>query len=115
MAPRHLRTHHGLHTAGPPVGLEVLRGQERLLMAVREDLERTHGKRTPPYFPWVPYRGMLQDVEVKRTTTDGSGIILTPNEVDHAKTYPEVALFVPADIAVIRTAQGVFGYPVADL
>lgn len=41
-------------------------------------------------------------VEVKGTASDGSTILLTPNEVDHARNqYPNVDLFIVANINVI--------------
>lgn len=43
-------------------------------------------------------------VEVKGTTGDGSQILLTPNEVSHARDhYPNVALFI---VSEIRLASG---------
>lgn len=45
--------------------------------------------------------GKILHVEVKGTTSDGSQIILTRNEVEHARNYyPGVALFVLAHIQV---------------
>ena len=41
-------------------------------------------------------------VEVKGTTTDGAEVILTPNEVAHAREYGRVALFVVSGINLIR-------------
>lgn len=41
-------------------------------------------------------------IEVKGTAGDGSAIILTANEVDHARAhYPHVELFIVSDILVI--------------
>ena len=38
---------------------------------------------------------------MKGTAGDGSEILLTPNEVEHARAfYPSVALFIVADVAV---------------
>ena len=45
-------------------------------------------------------------VEVKGTITAGNDVLLTPNEVVHARTYPHVALFVVVDIVVERDADG---------
>jgi hypothetical protein len=46
-------------------------------------------------------------VEVKGTTTDGAEILLTPNEVAHARLqYPHVALFVVSQIALAQDATG---------
>lgn len=42
----------------------------------------------------------LWHVEVKGTTGDGSEVILTPNEVAHARSYPFVALYVVSGIQV---------------
>lgn len=39
-------------------------------------------------------------VEVKGTTGDADEVLLTPNEVAHAKTYPHVALFIVGNITV---------------
>jgi hypothetical protein len=58
-------------------------------------------------FDLVCYRGLVEThVEVKGTTTTGTEIILTPNEVNHARTYPHVTLFILADIEVTRDAVG---------
>lgn len=45
-------------------------------------------------------------VEVKGTTTPGRAVLLTPNEVDHARAYPNIALFVLADVVVERNDRG---------
>jgi Domain of unknown function (DUF3883) len=50
--------------------------------------------------------GVEKHVEVKGTTTSGSAVVLTRNEVEHARSYPDVALFVLADIVVERTEEG---------
>jgi hypothetical protein len=50
--------------------------------------------------------GAEKHVEVKGTTTEGVEVILTPNEVAHARDHPEVALFVLARISVERTDDG---------
>ena len=39
-------------------------------------------------------------IEVKGTTGDSSEVLLTPNEVAHARTYPFVALFIVSNITV---------------
>jgi hypothetical protein len=44
--------------------------------------------------------GIEWHVEVKGTSTDGNSVLLTPNEVKHARTYPYVALFVLSNIEV---------------
>lgn len=46
--------------------------------------------------------GEVKHVEVKGTTTDGTEVILTPNEVRHARGYPNTALFVLSNIIVER-------------
>jgi hypothetical protein len=46
-------------------------------------------------------------IEVKGTTTDGTEVILTPNEVVHASTHLHVALFVLSNIKVERNPDGV--------
>ncbi|MHB8597161.1 MAG: protein NO VEIN domain-containing protein [Ktedonobacteraceae bacterium] len=46
-------------------------------------------------------------VEVKGTTSDGQQILLTRNEVEHARyRYPHVALFVLANIKIEKTSTG---------
>jgi hypothetical protein len=45
-------------------------------------------------------------VEVKGTTTDGAEVILTPNEVKHARNNPCTALFVVSNITVERHEDG---------
>jgi hypothetical protein len=46
-------------------------------------------------------------VEVKGTTGDGAQVLLTPNEVEHARAhYPAVALFVVAHIVTDEVASG---------
>ncbi|HVB23639.1 MAG TPA: DUF3883 domain-containing protein [Ktedonobacteraceae bacterium] len=47
-------------------------------------------------------------VEVKGTTLDGQQILLTRNEVEHARyRYPKVALFVLANIKIEQTSTGI--------
>jgi hypothetical protein len=41
---------------------------------------------------------------VKGTTTDGVEVILTPNEVEHAREYPHTALFILSNIGIERAA-----------
>ena len=48
----------------------------------------------------------IKHVEVKGTTTDGAEVILTPNEVRHAREYPCTALFVLSNITVERADDG---------
>jgi hypothetical protein len=43
-------------------------------------------------------------VEVKGTTSSGSEILLTPNEVRHAQHYPNIALFIVAGIQLTESA-----------
>ena len=45
-------------------------------------------------------------VEVKATTSLGQEVLLTPNEVKHARTYPEVALAIVHSITVRQTDGG---------
>jgi hypothetical protein len=45
-------------------------------------------------------------VEVKGTTTDGTEVILTPNEVEHARSYPHTALFILSNIALELAEDG---------
>jgi len=45
-------------------------------------------------------------VEVKGTTTDGAEVLLTPNEVAHARSHPDVALFVVIRIHIERHDDG---------
>ena len=55
-------------------------------------------------------RGETFDVEVKGTTTSGGAILLTRNEVEHARrSYPRIVLFVVSGISV----DTVSGKPVA--
>jgi len=48
----------------------------------------------------------IRYVEVKGTTTDGAEVILTPNEVAHARENPCAALFVVSNITVERAEDG---------
>ena len=48
----------------------------------------------------------VKHVEVKGTTTDGAEVILTPNEVRHARENPCIALFVVSNITVERAEDG---------
>jgi hypothetical protein len=44
---------------------------------------------------------------VKGTTSIGERVLLTPNEVAHARTnYPGIALFILADVTVTKGAGG---------
>lgn len=53
----------------------------------------------------VDINGTIWHVEVKGTTGDPVGVILTPNEVVHARAYKHVALFVVSNIDV-RVGSG---------
>jgi hypothetical protein len=48
----------------------------------------------------------VKHVEVKGTTTNGAEVILTPNEVRHAREYPYTALFILSNIAIERANDG---------
>jgi hypothetical protein len=49
-------------------------------------------------------------VEVKGTTSNGSAILLTRNEVEHARaTYPHVALYIVADLQVGAESSAISG------
>ena len=48
----------------------------------------------------------VKHVEVKGTTTDGAEVILTPNEVRHAREHPRTALFVLSNITIERAEDG---------
>jgi len=50
--------------------------------------------------------GQQVHVEVKGTTTDGESVLLSPNEVQHARKCPHVALFVVSNIGVTRDEEG---------
>lgn len=50
--------------------------------------------------------GMEKHVEVKGTRSDGMQVLLTPNEVTHAREYPDVALFIVYGVEVDRTEDG---------
>ena len=68
------------------------------------DVEDVHGTES---YDLICRRGdKVKHVEVKGTTTDGAEVILTPNEVKHAREYPWTALFVVSDITVGRTEDG---------
>ena len=60
------------------------------------DVEDVHGTES---YDLICRRGdEVKHVEVKGTTTDGSEVILTPNEVRHAQENPSTALFVVSNI-----------------
>ena len=68
------------------------------------DVEDVHGTES---YDLVCRRGdEVRHVEVKGTTTDGAEVILTPNEVRHARENPCTALFVVSNIMVERAEDG---------
>lgn len=68
------------------------------------DVEDVHG--TKSYDLICRRGGQVTHVEVKGTTTDGVEVILTPNEVKHARENPGTALFVLSNITVERAEDG---------
>jgi hypothetical protein len=68
------------------------------------DVEDVHGSES--YDLICRRDGAIKHVEVKGTVTDGSEVILTPNEVRHAREYPDTALFVLSNIIIGRAADG---------
>lgn len=64
------------------------------------DVEDVHG--TESYDLICRRSGEVKHVEVKGTTTDGTEVILTPNEVRHAREYPGTALFILSSITLER-------------
>jgi Protein NO VEIN, C-terminal len=68
------------------------------------DVEDVHGTES---YDLICRRGdEVRHVEVKGTVTDGTEVILTPNEVRHARENPYTALFVLSNITVERTEDG---------
>ncbi len=68
------------------------------------DVEDVHGTES---YDLVCRRGdEVKHVEVKGTTTDGAEVILTPNEVRHAREHLYTALFVVSNITVERAEDG---------
>jgi hypothetical protein len=68
------------------------------------DVEDVHGTKS---YDLICRRGdEIKHVEVKGTTTDGAEVILTPNEVRHAREHLCTALFVVSDITVERAEDG---------
>jgi hypothetical protein len=59
-----------------------------------------------PYDYVVIIDGEEWRVEVKGTQTNGEGILLTPREVQHARTFTRKALFVVSDLVVDSTKNG---------
>jgi hypothetical protein len=68
------------------------------------DVEDVHGRES---YDLLCRRGDQEmRVEVKGTTTAGTEVILTPNEVDHARSYAHTALFILSNIALRKTDDG---------
>jgi predicted RNA-binding protein with PUA-like domain len=68
------------------------------------DVDDVHGMES---YDLICRRGNeVKHVEVKGTTTDGAEVILTPNEVRHARENPRTALFVVSNIVVERADDG---------
>jgi Domain of unknown function (DUF3883) len=68
------------------------------------DVEDVHG--TESYDLICRRSGEVKHVEVKGTTTDGAEVILTPNEVRHARENPRTALFILSNITIERDGDG---------
>jgi hypothetical protein len=69
------------------------------------DVEDVHGRES--YDLVCRSRDEEMRVEVKGTTTSGTEVILTPNEVRHAREYRHTALFVLSDISLSQADGGV--------
>lgn len=67
-------------------------------------VEDVHGKES--YDLVCRRNGEVKHVEVKGTTTDGVEVILTPNEVTHARDYAHTALFVLSGVTIERPEDG---------
>jgi Protein NO VEIN, C-terminal len=68
------------------------------------DVEDVHGTES---YDLICRRGdEIKHVEVKGTTTDGTEVILTPNEMRHAREFSRTALFIVSDITVGRAEDG---------
>jgi hypothetical protein len=85
--------------------------KERAMKAASEfygedwDVEDVHGNQS---YDLVCRRdGKVKHVEVKGTTTGGTEVILTPNEVRHAREYQGTALFILSNIVVERSEDGI--------
>ena len=73
-------------------------------MARPGTVEDVHGSES---YDLICRRGdEVKHVEVKGTTTDGAEVILTPNEVRHAREHPHTALFVLSNITIERAEDG---------
>lgn len=68
------------------------------------DVEDVHG--TESYDLVCRRGGVVKHVEVKGTTTDATEVILTPNEVRHARECPATALFILSNITIERADDG---------
>jgi hypothetical protein len=68
------------------------------------DVEDVHGNQS--YDLICRHDGEVKHVEVKGTTTSGTEVILTLNEVKHARVYPNTALFVLSNITIERLENG---------
>jgi Domain of unknown function (DUF3883) len=68
------------------------------------NVEDVHG--TESYDLICRHDDKVKHVEVKGTTTDGADVILTPNEVRHARESPHTALFVLSNITIERAEDG---------
>jgi hypothetical protein len=68
------------------------------------DIEDVHG--TESYDLICRRHCEVRHVEVKGTTTDGAEVILTPNEVRHAREYSRTALFILSNITIERADDG---------
>jgi hypothetical protein len=68
------------------------------------NVEDVHGRES---YDLVCRRGDQElRVEVKGTTTDGAEVILTPNEVEHARSFEHTALFILSNIKLERADDG---------
>jgi Domain of unknown function (DUF3883) len=68
------------------------------------DVEDVHGNQS--YDLICRHDGEVKHVEVKGTTTSGAEVILTLNEVKHARAYPCTALFILSNITIERSENG---------
>jgi Domain of unknown function (DUF3883) len=68
------------------------------------DVEDVHGTES---YDLICRRGdEVRHVEVKGTTTDGAEVLLTPNEVRHARENPCTVLFILSNITLERAEDG---------
>jgi hypothetical protein len=68
------------------------------------DVDDVHSKES---YDLICRRGTeIRHVEVKGTTNNGAEVILTPNEVTHARENPCAALFVVSNITIERADDG---------